>query len=191
MELKRAGTGEEQAVIDSATKISKDAKEMTVVDTGGSGHELTLNVNGVRNIRTSYAKMDKATDKVTIASGILKRDTICGTKMSVKLHRSFHRAVIRETSTIKKIMNVLSLGEVVIIRCGSDLYPKKVAKGTQVRNVKLLTKTSLNNGNIVRIIHRDKHIVHIEKNKGTTMWGSVNEKSKIILTRNKSSSNDN
>jgi hypothetical protein len=79
-----------------------------------------------------------------------------------------HKAVISETSTIKKIMNVLSLGEIVAMRCGSDLYPKKVTKGTQVRHVKLLTKTSLNKGNIVKIIPRDEHIVHIEKNKGTT-----------------------
>jgi hypothetical protein len=76
--------------------------------------------------------------------------------------------VISETSTIKKIMNVLSLGEVVAVRCESNLYPKKVAKGTQVRHVKLFTKTSLNKGNIVRIIPCDEHIVHIGKNKGTT-----------------------
>jgi hypothetical protein len=38
---------------------------------------------------------------------------------------------------------------------------------------------------------RDEHIVHIEKNKGTTTGGSVNEKSRIVLTSNKSSSNDN
>jgi hypothetical protein len=149
-------------------KISKDTKEMTVMDTGGSRHELTQNVNSIRNIKTSYAKIDKVVDKVMIASGILKRDTICGMKMSVKLHRSLHKAVISETSTIKKIMNVLSLGEIVAVRCGSDLYPKKVTKGTQVRHVKLLTKTSLNKGNIVKIIPRDEHIVHIEKNKGTT-----------------------
>jgi hypothetical protein len=82
VELKLAGTGEEQAVIDSATKISKGVKEMTIVDTGVSGHELTQNVNDIRNIRTSYVKIDKATDKVMIASGILKRDTICGMKTS-------------------------------------------------------------------------------------------------------------
>jgi hypothetical protein len=152
MELKRAGTREEQVAIDSATKISKDAKDMTIVDTGGSGHELTQNVNDIRNIRMSYTKIDKVVDKVTIASGILKRDTICGTKMSVKLHRSVHRAMISETSTIKKIMNVLCLGKVVAVRCGSDLYPKKVAKATQVRHVKLLTKTSLNKCNVVIII---------------------------------------
>jgi hypothetical protein len=42
--------------IDSATKISKDMKEMTVVDTGGSGHELTQDVNGIRNVKTGDAK---------------------------------------------------------------------------------------------------------------------------------------
>jgi hypothetical protein len=47
-------------LIDSATKISKDMKEMTVVDTGGSGHEPTQDVNNIRNIRTSDAEIDKA-----------------------------------------------------------------------------------------------------------------------------------
>jgi hypothetical protein len=79
-------------LINSATKISKDAKEMIVVDTGGSGHELTQDVNGIRNVKTSDAKTDKTTDEVTIASGILKRNTICGTKTSVKLHKSVQRS---------------------------------------------------------------------------------------------------
>jgi hypothetical protein len=183
VELKWAGTREEQAVIDSAMKISKDMKEMTVVDIGGSGHELTQNVNCIRNIRMSYAKIDKVADKVMIASGIRKRDTICVTKMS--------RAMISETCMIKKIMIVLSLGEIVAVRCGSDLYPKKVAKETQVRHVKLLTKTSLIKGNIVWIIPRDEHIIHIEKNKGTTTGWSMRKKNKIMPTSNKSSSNDN
>jgi hypothetical protein len=67
-------------VIDSATKISKDAKEMTVVDTSGTRYELTQNVNDIRNVRISDAKIDKVTDEMTIVSGILKRDTVCGTK---------------------------------------------------------------------------------------------------------------
>jgi hypothetical protein len=50
--------------IDSAMKISKDAKEMTVVDTSGGGHELTQDVNGIRNVRTSDAEIDKATNEV-------------------------------------------------------------------------------------------------------------------------------
>jgi hypothetical protein len=46
--------------------------------------------------------------------------------------------VVSKTSTIKKIMNVLSLGEVVAVRCGCDLNPKKVAKRAHVGHVKLL-----------------------------------------------------
>jgi hypothetical protein len=103
-------------------------------------------VNNIRNVRASDVEIDKATNEVTIASGILKRDTICGTKMSVKIHRSVHGTVINKTDTIKKVMNVLSLGEVVAVRCGCDLYPKKVAKRTKVRHVKLLTRASLDKG---------------------------------------------
>jgi hypothetical protein len=57
------------------------------VDTGRSRHELTRDVNDIRNVRMSDIKIDKATDKVMLASVILKRDTVRGTKMSVKLHR--------------------------------------------------------------------------------------------------------
>jgi hypothetical protein len=148
-------------------------------------------VDNITNVRTSDTKIDKTTSEVTIASGILKRNIVSGTKTSVKLHRSVHRAVISKTRTIKKIMNVLSLGEVVVIRCGCELSPKKVAKRTQVRHVKQLIETSLNKGNILRIIPRDEYIIHIEKNKGTITRGSVNEKSRIMLTSNKTSNNDN
>jgi len=76
--------------------------------------------------------------------------------------------VIRQIRTVKKILNVLSLGEVVSVRRRGDLNPEKIAKRAQVRHVKLLTETSLNKVNVVRIIPRDEHVIHIEKNKGTT-----------------------
>jgi hypothetical protein len=97
-------------------------------------------VSDIRNIRTSDVEIDKTTDKMMMVSGILKRGTIYGTKTSVNLHRSAHRAVISKTDMVKKIMNALSLGEVVDVRCGYDLYPKKV------------NKTSHNKVNIVKII---------------------------------------
>jgi hypothetical protein len=97
-------------MIDSATKILKDTKGMTVVDTSRGGHELAQDVNSIRNIKTSDTEIDKATDEVMIASGVLKRDIVCGTKTSVKLYRSVHRAMISKTGTVKKVMNVLSLG---------------------------------------------------------------------------------
>jgi hypothetical protein len=126
-----------------------------------------------------------------IASGILKRNTVCGTKASVKLHESVHRAVISETHTIKKIMNVLFLGEVVVVKCRCDLNPKKVTKRTQVGHMKLFTKTHLNKGNILRIIPCDEHIIDVKKNKGASTGGSVNEKSSLMLTGSKTSSGDN
>jgi hypothetical protein len=166
-------------------------KEMVVVDTGASGHKLTQDVDGIGNVRTSDAEIDKTTDKVTILSGILKRNTVCGTKVSVELHGSVHRAVISETRTIKKIMNVLSLGKVVTVGCGCDLNPKKVTKRTQVEHMKLLTKTGLNKGNILMIIPHDEHIIDIKKNKGTPAGGSVNETSMIMVTGSKTNRGDN
>jgi hypothetical protein len=159
------------------------------VGTRGSGHKLTQDVDS--NVRTSDVEIDKTTDKVTIASGILKRNIVCGMKASVKLHGSVHRAVISEIRTIKKFMNVLSLGEVIAVGWGCDLNPKKVTKRTQVGHMKLLTKTRLNKDNILIIIPRDEHIIDVKKNKGTYTGGSVNEKSKIMLTGSKTSSGDN
>jgi hypothetical protein len=53
--------------------------------------------------RQVMPKIDKAIDEMTIASWILKKNTVCGTKTSVKLHRSVHRAVISKTCMIKKM----------------------------------------------------------------------------------------
>jgi hypothetical protein len=91
-----------EALIDSATKISKDVKEMTVMDTSGSRHELSQDVDGIGNVRMGDVEIDKAVYEVIIASRILKRNTICDTETSVKLHRSVHRAVISKTRTIRR-----------------------------------------------------------------------------------------
>jgi hypothetical protein len=151
---------------------------MTLVDTLGGGYELIQDVNDIRNVRM-------------IASGVLKNIIVCGMKTSVKLHRSDHGALISKICTITKIMNVLSLGVVVAVRCGCDLDRKKVVKRTQVRHVKLLTEASLNKGNILLIIPHDEHIIHIGKNKGTIVRGSANKKSRIMLSSNKANNSDN
>jgi hypothetical protein len=142
---------------------------MAIVDTGGSGHKLTQDVDDIGNVRMSDAEIDKTTDKVTRASGILKRNTVYGTKASVEPHGSFHSMVISETHTIKKIMDVLSLGEIVAVGCGCNLNPKKVTKMIQVGHMKLLTKTGLNKSNILIIISHNEHIINIKKNKGMSM----------------------
>jgi hypothetical protein len=46
-----------------------------------------------------------------------------------------------------------------------DLYPKEVSQRTKIRYKKLITKTSLNKGNVLKIITRDDHVVHIKKEK--------------------------
>jgi hypothetical protein len=72
-------------------------------------------------IRTSYAKADKTANKMAITSGICNRNTIDVTKTKVKIHGSVHRTVIGKTNTIKEVLNVFALGEVIAIRCGGDL----------------------------------------------------------------------
>jgi hypothetical protein len=49
-------------------------------------------MNRVRNIRTGDPKIDKALNKLTIASGISKWCPVSGSKMDTKLHRSINSA---------------------------------------------------------------------------------------------------
>src|SRR5438105_5531035 len=104
MELKRAGAGEEQATVDGTAKITKDTKKVTIVDASGSRHELTQNVNGIGYIRTSDAKIDKAADKMAIASRIRKRNTVSGTETEGELHGGVHSTVISRADTAKEIL---------------------------------------------------------------------------------------
>lgn len=100
-----------------------------MVDASGSKHELTQNVDSIGDIRMSYAKVDKTASNMAMASGILNRNTICGTKTKVKIHESVHRTVINKTSTIKEILNVFVLERLIAIRCGGDLIPRKKLRG--------------------------------------------------------------
>ena len=58
------------------------------MELSGSRDELTQDVNWVRDVRASDPKVDKSFDKMTVASGILKRLTISRPKVNTKLHRS-------------------------------------------------------------------------------------------------------
>jgi hypothetical protein len=66
----------EQTTRDCTTKVAENTKKMSTVELGGSRDELTQNMNSMRNVRTSNPKINKAPNKVTIASGIIKGSTI-------------------------------------------------------------------------------------------------------------------
>jgi hypothetical protein len=116
---------------------------VTIVDGSGCRNELTRNVNNIGDIRTSYVKVDKTTNKMAIASGILNRNTIGDMKTKVKINGSVRRMMISKASTFKDVLNAFVLREVIAIRCGSDLNPKKEAKRTQVRHVELRIESCL------------------------------------------------
>jgi hypothetical protein len=67
---------------------------------------------------------------MTIMSGICKKLPISGTKMNIKFHGSLYSTMVSERSTIKKILNVLSLRQIKTLRCGRNLDPKKVTERT-------------------------------------------------------------
>jgi len=99
--------------------------------------------------------------------------------------------VISESSTGKEVLSVLLLREKDTIRCGGDLKTKEVTKGTQIRHKECLTETLLHKINVLGIIARDDHVIDIEKKKGATTRGSVNKKSRIVITWRKTSIDDN
>jgi len=125
---------EEQPARGSATKISKNPKEVSVMKLGGCRDKLTQDVNSMGDVRTSDPKVDKTTNKMPVASRIGKRLTISGSQLNTKLHGCVNSAVIGESSTREKILNVLLLGEVDAIRRGRNLETKESTKRTQMRH---------------------------------------------------------
>jgi hypothetical protein len=105
---------------------------------------------------------------MTMTSRILKRLTISRCKMNIELHRSLSSPVISKRSSIEKIMNILLLRQKEPLGCGGDLNPKKVPQWTKIRHKKLITKTRLNKGNVVRVITSDDHVVHVKNEKSPT-----------------------
>jgi hypothetical protein len=99
---------------------------------------------------------------------ILKRPTIDRHKVTIELHGSLSNPMISKRSSIKKILNILLLRQKEPLRCG-DLNPKKVSQRTKIRHKKQITKTSLNKGNILRVITSDDHVMHVKKEKSPTM----------------------
>jgi hypothetical protein len=130
LKLKRARTREEQPARGSATKVSKNSKEVSVMKLGGCGDKLTQNVNSIGDVRTSDPKVDETNDKMSVASRIGKRPTISGPQLSTKLHGCVNYAVIGESSTREKILNALLLGEVDASRRGRNFETKEVTKRT-------------------------------------------------------------
>jgi hypothetical protein len=96
-------------------------------------------------------------------SRILKRLTISGCKVNIELHGSLSNPVISKRSSIKKILNILFLRQKEFSRCRGDLNPKKVPQRTKIIRKKLITKTSLNKGNVLRVITGDDHVVYVKK----------------------------
>jgi hypothetical protein len=162
---------------DRAIEIAKNTNEMTIVNQGGSRDKLT------QNMAASHSKIVKAPNKMTIACRI----TIKSMKLDIELHRSLHSALITKSSTSKEILDILFLGYIKSIRSGGNLNPKKVEKGTKIGHKKLLTKTGLNKGNILRVITGDDHVINI-KDKSAFMRRSVNKQCRIMSPRGETSS---
>jgi hypothetical protein len=98
----------------------------------------------VWNVRPSDAKVNKTLYNVMITSRYLKRFTISGFKVNIKLHGSLSIPVINKRSSIKKILNLFLLRQKEPLSYGGDLNPKKVLQRTKIKHKKLITKTSLN-----------------------------------------------
>jgi hypothetical protein len=133
------------------------------------------------------ARLDKAPNKMTITCRVKKRITITSTKLDIELHRSLNSALIPKSSTSKKILDILFLRDRKTIRSGGNLNPKKVAERTKISHKKLVTKTGLNKGNILRIITSDDHVVNIEEKKSASTRRNVNKQRRIMSARGETS----
>jgi hypothetical protein len=132
-------------------------------------------MNRIRNVRMSDSKIDKTPNKVTITCWFRKRITVTRTKLDIEIHGCLNSTLIPKSSTHKKILDILFLEDRKTIRSGGNLDPKKVAKRTKISHKKLVTKTGLNKGYILRIITSDDHIVNIEEKKSASTRKNVNK----------------
>jgi hypothetical protein len=102
-----------------------------------------------------------------IMSRILKRLTISGCKVNIKLHGSLSGLVISKRGSIEKILNILFLRQKEPLRSG-DLNPKEVPQRIKIRQKKLINKMSLNKGNVLRVITSDDHVIYVKEKSPTT-----------------------
>jgi hypothetical protein len=138
-------------------------------------------------IWASDSKIDKAPNKMTIACQIRDKITIKSAKLVIELHRSLNSALITKSSTSQEILDILFLGDIKSVRRGGNLSPKKVAKRTKISHKKLVTKTGLNKGNILRVIAGDDLVINIEE-KSASMRRGVNKQRGIMGARGETSS---
>ena len=168
LKVERARARKEQPSRSGTAKIPKNMKKVGVVELGGRRDKLTQYMDSVRDVRTSDPKIDKATNKMTIASRISKRFTIRGAQVNTQLHGCINSMVICESGTGEKILDILLLGEVDAVRRGRDLKTKKVMKRTKIRHQELITEAHLHKVNELRVITSDDHVINIEKKKRAT-----------------------
>jgi hypothetical protein len=126
---------------------------------------------------------------MTIMNRILKRLIISGCKVNIELHGSLNSPVISKRSSIEKMLNILPLRQKEPLGCGGDLNPKKVPQRTKISHKKLITKTSLNKGNVLRVITSDDHVVYVKEKSPTTRW-HMDKKSRIMSVGEKTSNSD-
>jgi hypothetical protein len=100
---------------------------------------------------------------------ILKRLTISGCKMNIDLYGSLNSPMISKRISIKKILNILLLRQKEPLRRGGDLNPTEVPQKTKIKYKKLITKTSINKDNVLRVITSNDHNIHVKKEKSATM----------------------
>jgi hypothetical protein len=155
------------------------------VDLSGSRNKLTQNMYRVWNVRPSDTNVNKMLYNVMITSRILKRLTISEFKVNIELNGSLSSPVISKRSPIKKIMNILLLRQKEPLMRGGDLNPKEVPQKIKIRHKKLITKMSLNKGNVLRVITSDDHVIDVKKEKSPTTRWHVDEESRIMSASGK------
>jgi hypothetical protein len=78
-------------------------------------------VNCIGKVQSSSSEIDKTTNKMAVPCWILKRKTIRGLQMKIKLHRGGGSPSVGETRMSNKFLNILRLREIVTISSGGNL----------------------------------------------------------------------
>jgi hypothetical protein len=76
LKVERARVREEQSMRDGSTEISKSTNKVSVVEPSRSSNKLTKDMKNMRDVITTDTKVDKAANKMPIASRMSKGFTI-------------------------------------------------------------------------------------------------------------------
>jgi hypothetical protein len=103
----------EQKFRECSTMYCNTRSKMPKMNVSWSTHKLIQNMECMSNIRPSNSEINKTSHYMAISRGILKRCTISGTQLQVKIHRCGSYVAISNARMSNQIMYISRLRDII------------------------------------------------------------------------------